>query len=286
MSDVLTTEAYKAKIDARDNEHITEIFLSSWGVYREVVDGNHLNHAATKEHYIEELSSIISFDEGLTVLDLGCGDCILPSEVLTAPGMSSSMGYHLIKPLYVIVQAIKSDSCAGVPKVIEFTGVDFAAAPLHVAEAAASFPAGCKSKFIEADMMKFVKESTETYHVIMCSYVVHHLETLPEKEAMLKDIYNRLKPGGLFLWADIYNHVPGRSRSDTMDVWKKRVLDGFTGLSDEDRKTVWEHIFNYDYPEDLPTEKTMLINAGFDENTVKCVYTDEFFCRVWVAHKQ
>lgn len=90
--------------------------------------------------------------------------------------------------------------------------------------------------------------------------------------------------GGVLLWADVYNSIPGTSRDDAvLGRWERKIMEEYATLSPEERATIWAHISEHDFPEDLPTCEALLKGAGFA--APECTFTDDFYCAVWVGKK-
>jgi len=237
----------------RDQIKITQIFRESWNIYQKVIEHNYLCHRELKDVLIAHLKNARRLD---CVLDLGCGDGALPMQLFSQPDIPC-------------------------PK--RFIGVDMSAEALCVANnARANFPEGCEVSFVEGDMAAFVRQSTDTFDVIMSTFAIHHLDK-DAKSELLKSVYERLAPGGVLLWGDVYNNMPGSSLDDTRKRWQPKMINTYIELTPEEREKVWAHASTYDIPEDLPTIEALLKGAGYVD--ARCIFADEFYVAVWTARK-
>lgn len=246
-------------------EEITQVFRESWNMYQKVVSLNHLNHKQVVEAFAQELEIFGATDEntnGLRVLDIGVGDGWLPSQLFTFANKT-------------------------MPRIDQFTGVDSTGEALAIAKTTSALSIPTKKQFWhQADMRKYMQQcKPNTYDVICSSYTIHHLDSSKEngKIALLKDIFRCLSPNSLFLWADIYNNTPGRSRDATMQVWYEEKFTQYQGLTDEEQQKVWNHVREFDLPEELEEMKKMMIAVGFVD--VKVCYDDGFYTVVLKGKK-
>lgn len=148
--------------------------------------------------------------------------------------------------------------------------------------ARASFPTGCAVSFVEADMTDYIEDCpSESCDVIISTLAIHHLDK-EGKAALFAHVYRCLAPGGVFLWGDVYNSVPGSSRDEALQRWSSKMKQ-YPALTEEERENIWEHASTYDIPEDLPTAEALLNEAGFEG--VECLFKDGFYIATWVGRK-
>jgi tRNA (cmo5U34)-methyltransferase len=105
-----------------------------------------------------------------------------------------------------------------------------------------------------------------SYHAIVSSLAIHHLET-PRKRELYKKVYEALKPEGWFLNAD---EVEGPTPADEeryRDVWKEKVLA--TGIAHEEFEAALERQ-KQDKRSKLIEQLEWLNHIGFEE--VDCWY--------------
>ena len=235
-------------------DEITEVFRKSWTTYQKVLAFNHLNHNEIIAAFRQELQAFDGNDN-IAVLDIGIGDAWLPTKLLSLPGMPTNLRL--------------------------FVGVDSSAEPLTVARSTARIPAR-DIEFIQSDMSNYLRNCpANSFNIVMSSYAIHHLDTAG-KASLCHDIYRSLAPGGIVLWADVYNHVPGSTREEVMVRWEERFM-GYEGMTLEEKIDIWNHVSIYDLPEDLVSMQTILENAGFVD--FKTPYDDGFYSIVVSARK-
>jgi ubiquinone/menaquinone biosynthesis C-methylase UbiE len=246
---------------------ITQVFRESWNVYQKVVLFNHLNHQQIVEAFAAELEAFGGATEknanGLRVLDIGVGDGWLPSQLFTLANRN-------------------------IPRIDQFTGVDSTGEALAIAKTTSALTIPTKNQlWHQADMREYMQQCTSnTFDVICSSYTIHHLDNSEEKGkiALLEDIFRCLSPDSLFLWADIYNDTPGRSRDATVQLWNEERFRQYRGLTDEEKQQVWDHVREFDLPEELEEMKNMMIKVGFVN--VKVCYDDGFYSVVLKGEKK
>jgi SAM-dependent methyltransferase len=193
----------------------TDLFEKAQATYRLIVASNYLCHTEITREMRRELAAFAACNDtiktqGISVLDLGCGDCALVARLFDASRAAADGNFQL-------------------PQLRKFVGVDLAAAALQVAELTKPFPPSCSVELHQADFFQCFAEAgavgDQTFDVIVSSFAIHHLPT-ERKGALLKLIKQRLNPGGLFLGADVVNVVVGRNREATMVAWRPHVLQG------------------------------------------------------------
>jgi ubiquinone/menaquinone biosynthesis C-methylase UbiE len=262
-------------------EEITQVFRESWNKYQKVVHMNHLNHREIIEAFGQELETFgnsnakkivkIKGDtnvaeehkRGIRVLDIGVGDGWLPSQLLTLPNKN-------------------------IPEIDQFTGIDTTAEALAIAKTTAATTIPAKNQvWQQADMREYMQQCpSNTFDVIYSSYTIHHLDNSEErgKPALLRDIHRCLTPNSLFLWADVYNNIPKRSREDMMKAWYEERFSQYQGLTEVEKQEIWDHVNEFDMPEELEESKKMMTTAGFVD--VKVCFDDGFYTLVLSGRKK
>ncbi|KAL4531048.1 hypothetical protein Ndes2526B_g04793 [Nannochloris sp. 'desiccata'] len=201
--------------------------------------------------------------KALRVLDIGVGDGWLPSQLLTLANRN-------------------------IPQIDQFTGVDSTGEALAIAKSNAALAIPTKNQFWhQADMREYMQHcKLNTFDIIYSSYTIHHLDNSEEngKPALLRDIYRCLSANSLFLWADVYNNIPSRTRNETMQLWYEERFSQYQGLTDEEKQHVWDHVREFDMPEELEIMKTMMLRVGFVD--VKVCFDDGFYSVVLKGTKK
>ncbi len=234
-------------------------------MYQKVVYLNHLNHKEIVETFAEEFKTFAADYEnknagGLRVLDIGVGDGWLPMQLFSLAKLQLD----------------------------QFTGVDSTAEALEIAKTTSALSLPTKNQlWQQADMLVYMTQCPSSiFHVIYSSYTIHHLDSDKNngKPALLENIYRCLSADGLFLWADVYNVVPGRSRDDTVQLWYKERFRKYQGLTEEEITQVWDHVREFDIPEEMEVMKQMMVDAGFVD--VKLCFEDKFYTIVLAGRKK
>ena len=69
-----------------------------------------------------------------------------------------------------------------------------------------------------------------------------------------------------------------------MQLWNEQRFGQYEGLTQEERKNIWDHVNTFDLPEELEEMKKMMVNAGFVDVTV--CYDDGFYSIVLSGRKK
>jgi ubiquinone/menaquinone biosynthesis C-methylase UbiE len=250
---------------AHTGEEITQVFRESWNMYQKVVYLNHLNHREIVEAFAQQLETFGNENKttGIRVLDIGVGDGWLPAQLFSLQNKN-------------------------IPQIEQFTGVDSTAEALAIAKTTSALSIPTKNQlWQQADMREYMKQcKSNSFDVIYSSYTIHHLDSSEEngKPALLRDIYRCLNSTSLFLWGDVYTNVPCRSREDTMKLWYEERFSQYQGLTEEEKSQVWDHVNEFDLPEELEEMKKMMESAGFVD--VQVCYDDGFYSVVLSGRKK
>lgn len=206
----------------------TELFKANWTVYQRVVANNYMFH---QELYtaVQRLLGELEVSP-LNLLDLGCGDAEPFAPVLRGLSLSS------------------------------YTGVDLSDVALpHAAGHLAALP--CPIHLRQADMLEFLRSTTDSYEFIFSSFALHHLDTV-DKQAFLTACHKHLAPAGSMILIDT-----ARERHQDLAAWIddycQNVATNWMALNVEERGDIIDHVRGNDLPESIGDLATMAAQAGF-----------------------
>ncbi|AUS25660.1 class I SAM-dependent methyltransferase [Paenibacillus polymyxa] len=176
-----------------------------------------------------------------------------------------------------------------------FTAVDPSAHMLDLARQRVS-QAGISSKisFVAGTLEELSEEQPEeqlekhgeescreaVYDAATCLLVLHFLQSLESKQALLHQISARLKPGAPFCLASINGNPQEPSFSLQMQAWKAHMLS--QGISLEDWERFAASIGRESNPVSNAAIQELLIDAGFTHITR---YYGAFLVNAWFAVK-
>jgi SAM-dependent methyltransferase len=179
----------------------------------------------------------------LRFLDLGCGD-------------ASQLIDHL--------QELDVDT---------YVGYDLSNTALALAKENLTFMAG-KTRFVEGRMEELLAEDENMYDIIHTSFAVHHLDD-DMKAAMIRMASERLAPGGLLIYVDVF-------RQD--DIGRAEYIEEYCGhmdvhwslLSGDEKQSIRDHVTQFDFPS---TVGLILAHARSSELENMAMHTnDETHC--------
>lgn len=208
-----------------------ELFESQWHTYRSVVDNDWMEHRGLTAACAARLQSWMAEHPDRAgqarLLDLGCGDLALMADVFRALPLGA------------------------------YVGVDLAEQVLPLAQAALTSTVPFSTEFRCADVAEFVDESEDdTVDLAHASLVLHHL-TDAAKVRFLSSLRRIIRPGGAFLWADVFCE-PGESRPDYVARYAERIRRDWRAIDGEARAAIVTHMATYDFPAD----RTAIIEAA------------------------
>lgn len=198
-------------------------FKENWKAYQGVLAGDHLEHRLLYSGVVQECQKLKGVNYSL--LDLGCGDCQYLGELFR------QVGQEFIPSSY--------------------TGVDLSGTALQVAPTNLVRALRPESfTLVEKDMLSFLQASApQSYDVVFSSFAVHHL-SVPDKLAVVAAVARALKPGGMFLFIDVFRR-DGQNRSEYMEEYIQHILNEWTACTPEQRQVVVQHVTHYDFPEEV-----------------------------------
>lgn len=101
-----------------------------------------------------------------------------------------------------------------------------------------------------------------SYDLVMSSIAVHHIED-PEKAVLYKEIYQALRPGGIFIFADQTRGITDEIYKISISGWKEEAMK--LGSTQENWDMWMNHQDAHDFHSPVTWHLMQLENAGFKE---------------------
>jgi len=203
-----------------------EFFNQTWEIYRKAVQ---FNLGAHKEIAIVLRDFLaVHAPTQFSLLDIGCGDAVIATEILK-----------------------------DVP-IARYLGVDLSKIALNYAKKNME-SYNFNKKFIVGDFKEVIIRFHSEFDIVVAGYSVHHL-LLENKLDLFRDIRSALKPNGYFI---IYD--PMRENDEKREVFLKRQWENFNNevMTDEEKNLIYEHFITSDYPESFETLRSLAQKSGF-----------------------
>lgn len=211
-----------------------DLFERQWQTYRSVVDHDWMEHRGITEACATALRSWTTGHPErhgtARLLDLGCGDLARMGPVFAALPLGGYLGVDLTEQV--------------LPMAREALG-----------------PVSYPAEFRHGDVVTFVENPGEGFDLIHAALVLHHLPD-DAKSEFLKGLRTRIRPGGCFIWADVFRE-PGETISDYARRYATRIRQGWTGIDADARETLVTHMSTYDFPPDRVTVVQTARQAGW-----------------------
>ncbi|MGJ8653907.1 MAG: class I SAM-dependent methyltransferase [Opitutaceae bacterium] len=208
-------------------------FFSTWAIYQAVIENNYMKH----KDVIAALKT--RAHDGLSILDLGCGDAYTAKEAFS--------------------------NCEGV----SYCGVDFSAAALDCAQRNI-----CKTEwdfdFLTLDIRKALSTLQIRFDYIIAGYSLHHLDD-DSKQLALHQIHRLLNREGRCI---LYDLLPN-DREPAEHFIQRFLQDcdaNWTQFNSEQLASIRAHVEEEDQPIDLQQWERMAREAGF--NHIELNYRD------------
>lgn len=198
-----------------------EFFDRQWSSYRAIVEHDLMEHAALAAATAAAIDTwLAARGHGATapaLVDLGCGDLALLAPLLRRLPLA------------------------------QYTGLDLAPVVLPLAERALG-PVPYPTSWQEGDLLAWAEQSEgPSTDLLHSSFAVHHLDD-EQKRRFLSGARRRIRPGGLFLWGDVFR-MPQESLAAYLERYILRIRS-WTGLSPEQQEHVIQHLSRFDKPAD------------------------------------
>jgi ubiquinone/menaquinone biosynthesis C-methylase UbiE len=198
-----------------------DFFSQQWATYRAVVDHDLMEHravaAATSAAIEAWLVRRPAHAPAPALVDLGCGD---------------------LAQLAPLLQRLRLGS---------YTGLDLTAEVLPLAQASLG-PVAYACSWQQGDLLGWVQTDGAPVDVIHSAFAIHHLNDA-EKTAFLKAARQRIVPGGLLIWADVFRE-PSETLAAYRERYCQRIRSGWGGLSRRQQEQVITHLSSFDIPAD------------------------------------
>ncbi len=113
-------------------------------------------------------------------------------------------------------------------------------------------------EFEQADLSRY--DFKEKYDAIVSSLALHHLDPKDSKKGFYKKVFDALKPGGMFVNADIILASDDKTQEVYLSKWKEFLLKH---LSEKEVEENHQRYLREDRPNVLMTELQWLKDIGF-----------------------
>jgi SAM-dependent methyltransferase len=218
------------------------LFNKNWQLYKKVIDANYMHHALFHRLIGEALRQ-----KGkrcpLRFLDLGCGD-------------ASQLIDHL--------QELDVDT---------YVGYDLSNTALALAKENLTFMAG-KTRFVDGRMEELLAEDENMYDIIHTSFAVHHLDD-NMKAAMIRMASEKLSPGGLFIYVDVFRK-DGMDRDEYINRYCDHMDMHWPLLSVDEKQSIRNHVTQFDFPSTVGLILTHARSSGLENMAIHT--NDETHC--------
>jgi ubiquinone/menaquinone biosynthesis C-methylase UbiE len=208
---------------------MTDSLFDEWHAYQKLLEHDYMYHVAFFTRLKHEIQA--RFTVPIAILDLGCGDG---------------------SPILPLLEELD---------VGEYCGVDQSETALSIAEtnlASLDIP----YRLCPGDLRDTLQTLNGSFDLIVASFSLHHLETTQAKKQVLQACRRVLNPTGLLAIIDVF-----RSENETRDEYVLRWVDfarkSYVALDDTEIASLVDHVMKNDYPETLPTYRSMGAALGY-----------------------
>ncbi|MFZ9621922.1 MAG: class I SAM-dependent methyltransferase [Prochlorococcaceae cyanobacterium] len=221
-----------------------DFFERQWGSYRAIVENDLMEHQAVARATAEAIEGWLRARAADTarphMVDLGCGDLALLAPLLQRLPLASYTGLDLSAAVLPLAQRALGD-VAYPCHWIEGDLLAWATGELERADDAAGMPA--------------------KVDILHSAFAIHHL-TGAQKATFLQAARQRIAPGGLFIWVDVFCQ-PGEARESYIARYQQRIATGWHQLTAEQQEHVSNHLAAYDMPADRAAIAEIAASAGW-----------------------
>ena len=224
-------------IKSQKNFINVEDYFNKVDVYSKIMRNNYMVHLELFG-LLKEFIETTYKKKAFRLLDLGCGNGYFMSQVLQGTNIELYRGYDL-----------------------SIDSLEEAKNNMNAVK--------CNKQLILSDISKNLlnSENGNKYNIIWSSYALHHL-SLEEKGDFFKDCFKLLIENSCLIIVDFMNDYS--SREECIEQYKATVEKKWTNLTREEKEYLYEHVLNFDFPEDFKTYKQLGIKSGF--KTIKKLF--------------
>ena len=119
-------------------------------------------------------------------------------------------------------------------------------------------------RYIQADF-KSMHLAPGSYDLIMSSIAIHHIDD-PDKIKLYAEVYQALKPGGIFIFADQTRGISDEIYKKNISAWKEEAFK--LGSTQENWDMWMEHQDAHDFHTPITWHLEELEKAGFNETDI------------------
>lgn len=217
-------------------------YFEGWSLYNTVIQENYMAHREVIESVKQRVST--SGNHGLRVLEVGCGDAYVVSQLAQDLNISRYLG-------------------------IELAGQAIACARTNLEERVGQID------FVQGDMSRKTGELTGEFELIIAGYTIHHLQ-LADKQRMFTNFGRLLSANGKLIVYDLVLHP-----DDSRESFLGRAVDYFdihwTALDRDRLLGIRDHVITFDFPETWATWKSFATTAGLSQASFQFLDEPEFF---------
>lgn len=239
-----------------------DLFERQWASYRAIVNHNLMEHrevaAATASALEGWLLQRPVEAPPPRMVDLGCGDLALLAPLLRRLPLASYTGLDLAPPVLALAQ----QALGPVPYPTRWLEGDLLAWALTEAEPAANRP-GLPHTGGDPEPGEVAEAGAgaASVDILHSAYAIHHLSD-GQKATFLAAARQRLSPGGIFVWGDVFRQ-PGEHREAHAQRYIQRVETSWHPLTPEQRRHVIDHLSRFDIPADRAAIQATAEAAGW-----------------------
>ncbi len=213
------------------NESNIKAFFDQWNIYKKIISGNYMFHNEIIEVMINYFNN--NFHTPFSLMDLGCGDAYVPSNILVGSKANHYFGIDLSK--IALEYAVKNISDIKIEK-----------------------------KFIVGDYLEIINDIKYKFDIIIIGYSMHHL-LYGNKKTLINKCYHKLNEQGVLI---IYDVCRGNneSREEYISRYFKNCELEWVSLNEHEMESLKDHILENDYPEPIKTHINISEEAGFESS--------------------
>lgn len=242
-----------------------DLFERQWSSYRAVVNHNLMEHrevaAATGAVLEDWLKQRPQDAPPPRMVDLGCGDLALLAPLLRRLPLGSYTGLDLAPPVLPLARK----ALGAVPYPTHWLVGDLLGwATGDPAVTAETLPQQAEPASIpgpQQDGAAACGAGTESVEILHSAYAIHHLSD-DQKATFLAAARQRLNPGGIFVWGDVFRQ-PGEHQESHAQRYIHRVETTWHPLTPDQRRHVIDHLSRFDIPADRAAIQSVAEAAGW-----------------------